>query len=215
MEDDNPDLEELLWKETKLELGEEEKKSDYIARINIAFVNEKNAPELLPYDGELMDSLKEMINDVQSQIEEGELDQLEVLLHEMDVERVKFALTSYLRARLAKIQKFNIHSLQELESYMSAQECKFAASYYKTRLGFFRENVLNRLPNEFQDIKEVEMITKPNLNQFVIARILTNLGIVQSDEVGAETQVLNEGSIVAIKYDTIRTYLKNGTVCLM
>ncbi|KAG7537182.1 GINS helical bundle-like domain superfamily [Arabidopsis suecica] len=71
-----------------------------------AWRNEKAAPEILQYEGALVDRAKEQIELVEETIEdyvENGIDPLVVSLYQMDLDRTQFLLRSYLRVRLLKV----------------------------------------------------------------------------------------------------------------
>ncbi len=80
--------------------------NSYMGRMVRAWLVEKNGPDLLPFQSELVDELSERIESQSDYLTDLTADQMEngifriVLL---EVERAKFLLRSYLRARLNKV----------------------------------------------------------------------------------------------------------------
>ncbi|KAF3594699.1 hypothetical protein DY000_02025682 [Brassica cretica] len=75
-----------------------------------AWRNEKAAPEILPYEGDLVERAKGQIELVEENIDayvENGIDPLVVSLYQMDLDRTQFLLRSYLRVRLLKVCSFD------------------------------------------------------------------------------------------------------------
>ncbi|KAG2261121.1 hypothetical protein Bca52824_068200 [Brassica carinata] len=122
-----------------------------------AWRNEKAAPEILPYEGALVERAKGQIELVEENIEDyvkNGIDPLVVSLYQMDLDRTQFLLRSYLRVRLLKIEKFMFHILksEEAESRLSEQEKVFARRCAEDLAKHFEESVLLKLPENYQSV---------------------------------------------------------------
>ena len=70
-----------------------------------AWSKEKASPELLPYRGDLVDVLRSHVDDQLENLREGAVSGVYLPgLYRLDIERIKFALSAYLRARLGKVR---------------------------------------------------------------------------------------------------------------
>eukprot|EP00750_Incisomonas_marina_P019577 INCI3582.1.p1 GENE.INCI3582.1~~INCI3582.1.p1 ORF type:complete len:178 (+),score=36.44 INCI3582.1:252-785(+) len=102
--------------------------SDAFLDLRRSYMNEKLAPELLPFNEELVDTIKATLANQQDQIDEmepadvGEGVMLSLLRMEND--RIDFMLKSYLRARLQKIERYILHYTHtpEMRDRLSSQE---------------------------------------------------------------------------------------------
>ena len=74
-----------------------------------AWCNEKASPDLLPYQGDLVDLFLSNVKAQQEHLAGEKRDVFEAGLYQLDIDRVKFVLASYLRARLAKVQRWYLH----------------------------------------------------------------------------------------------------------
>ena len=77
-----------------------------------AWSNEKASPELLPYRGDLVDELRADVDTQLGELRRGAVDGVYLPgLYRLDIERVKFALAAYLRARVGKVRYrcLNVH----------------------------------------------------------------------------------------------------------
>ncbi|AED95757.1 DNA replication protein-like protein [Arabidopsis thaliana] len=130
-----------------------------------AWRNEKAAPEILQYEGALVDRAKEQIELVEETIEdyvENGIDPLVVSLYQMDLDRAQFLLRSYLRVRLLKIEKFMFHNLnsEEAERRLSEQEKVFATRCADDLAKHFEETVLLKLPENYQSVLKQSLISE-------------------------------------------------------
>jgi hypothetical protein len=79
-----------------------------------AWINERAAPELLYYEEELVNALRTRLEAQMNMIDDRldhatEQNALATVLYQTEVERVKFVLKSYLRARLYKVIYYCIY----------------------------------------------------------------------------------------------------------
>jgi len=88
--------------------GFEDDPGEDLAKLKRAWVNERNAPEILPYLEELMEDMKEQVRNQQhvADDKDGEGKALVANLLQMEVERVNFLLVQYHRVRLKKIERY-------------------------------------------------------------------------------------------------------------
>lgn len=96
----------------------EEEEDDHVL-VKRGWQNEKNAPELLPYLSSSVANLIELIHNqenVMHQLNESDsLDHLFLsIFYELEIERVKYTIRSYLEIRLTKIERA-AHFLRSLE----------------------------------------------------------------------------------------------------
>lgn len=196
--------EELQLREAEL-LGEGTREAEgavlskpnkYILRLNQIWRTEIASPEILPYpkiighDGEksLVEMLKGML-DIQVEgvdsmragtTEDGAADNMfAVLIYDMDIERVRFALARLLRARLVKIeaQLFAIAADERLQQRLSPQELDVLTGLLELHDHHFAGTVLRQpLDKSAQDFIEKESAKfleehcRANLDQFVVCK---------------------------------------------
>lgn len=92
------------------ELDPDDSTSDDIARLHAALQSERACPELLPFQKELVEELSELLTNQQSIVDDvkhnnpGVNESLfSASLYQMEIERVRYALSAYLRTRLHKV----------------------------------------------------------------------------------------------------------------
>jgi GINS complex subunit 4 len=119
-------------------------------------------------------------------------------VHKMELERIKFMLKSYLRARLFKIERYLLFIVEKDQaSLLSESEMQYAWSLYESKKEHFAQAFLNKIPSRLNpfdsDTLEDRMITKPNDQEFVFVRFLKDY----------EVYALNIEIEIKIKRDTI------------
>merc|ERR1711990_81543 len=101
-------------------------------------VSEKGAPEILQYQDEAVDGLLELIKqqeiDASEQANESTTNQFLFNVYQMEINRLKYMLSAYLRTRLFKIEKHVLHILKhpDLQSRLSLSEITYAKQYLQT-----------------------------------------------------------------------------------
>ncbi|SCU79176.1 LANO_0A05336g1_1 [Lachancea nothofagi CBS 11611] len=166
--------------------------------------NERMSPELLPYPHLLMERT---LRRVQEQLEHIECvsmgyledpsaenstsessnnalsNKLPLLCMEADLERLKFVLRSFLRCRLAKIDKYSLylrqfndeHVLLPLSELLSRQELEYHDRHSAIMLKLLNRAILRHMPPELQAVDDndgsVKMVDEPEWNRFVFVYV--------------------------------------------
>lgn len=104
--------------------------------------NEKMAPELLPFQFSLIETLLRLISNREQMIEQSNSvdvdDRFTINIYRMELERVKFVMKSYLRVRLAKIERNLIYIIEKDRSeLLSEAEKIFAFNILENRKKHF------------------------------------------------------------------------------
>lgn len=108
--------------------------------IEEAWVNEKFAPEILPHKSEIVDCLLEQITFMEENLKNLRTTDFRKSIHQLEVDRLRFLVSSYLRTRIGKIETYVSHILQQEqqrlqrdeELYLSEQELQFAKDFSKS-----------------------------------------------------------------------------------
>ncbi|CAH2044680.1 unnamed protein product [Thlaspi arvense] len=193
-----------------------------------AWRNEKAAPEILQYEGALVERAKGQIELVEENIEDyvnNGVDPLVVSLYQMDLDRTQFLLRSYLRVRLLKIEKFMFHNLksEEAESRLSEQEKVFAKSCADDLAKHFEKCVLSKLPENYQSVLKQsliseadDMVPQPHLDTFVVCRSnnFVSLNLYEEGE-SPETVEMERGDLYFIRYKIVKGAIESGKIDLI
>lgn len=114
--------------------------AEVIQIMEEAWVNEKFAPEILPHKAEIVDCLLGQITFMEENLQHLSATDFRKSIHQLEVDRLRFLVSSYLRTRVEKIETYVTHSLQQEQQrseqgqdlYLSEQELKFAKEFSKS-----------------------------------------------------------------------------------
>ncbi|KAL7913067.1 hypothetical protein GGI35DRAFT_476878 [Trichoderma velutinum] len=148
------------------------------------WVAERSAPELLNWPA---DGLFERVNSkIKNQIEKiedmtGDMDpktNFALIVIQTELERYKFLVRSYLRTRIAKIDKHTLHylSTEELRQRLSPTELAYATRHQALLHNHYLSSFLSSFPQRLQNLNDtagnVSMIDSPDLDTAVFVRLL-------------------------------------------
>lgn len=172
------------------------------------WLNERLAPLLLPYASTTVENILELLSNQQALLSEHTDPHL-LALYQMEVERLRFVLTSYLRCRLAKIEAYWLYWVENPDP-LSSPERLFLQKYSTSRAKVLEESALKHLPGKLP-IKEMKVI--PSKGSHVICRVLEDIGIVQVER--GTTAKLLKNDIYVIQYSYAEELLLNNTIALI
>ncbi|KAI8880252.1 GINS complex, Sld5 component [Backusella circina FSU 941] len=199
---------------------------DKIALLTQAWINERNAPDLLAYRRflvePLIESLEKQSERVAEDIESGSDNKLHIMIYQTEMERVKYLLRNYLRTRLYKIEKYTLYLLRrhDLNTLLSPQEIVYARRYQELVESHNFDSFLHQLPRSQhkQDEKhgDVNMVVTPNMDAPVFCQVLDNIGhiVLQSRE-NDDSILFEKNDIYILRYRDIEQYLDEGRVKLV
>ena len=155
--------------------------------------NEKSAPEILAYEGLLVERVQEQVALMEENLVANaeNLDDMMLSIFEMDVNRLMFLLRAYLRIRLSKIEKFALHIMRtaELWDRLSFQEQDYAQKFVDVLSKHMHDSVLGKLEKAYDSMmkqaassEENDMIVEPNLDTYVFCRSKSAVGSYQLDD---------------------------------
>ncbi|XP_072974660.1 DNA replication complex GINS protein SLD5 isoform X1 [Typha angustifolia] len=188
--------------------------------------NEKESPEILRFESELVHRAREQIQLLEETVEEfreNSVDDLVVSLYQMDLDRTLYLLRSYLRIRLQKIEKYMIHIAKtNLWNLLSEQEQKFAKRCTDIMEKHLEQSVLSRLPYGYQSIlkqsissEEDDMVPEPQVDTFVFCKAKCDIGAIQLDDTGGEILDLVADDLYVLRYKSIKGLVESGQIDLV
>ncbi|KAJ1673915.1 GINS complex subunit [Spiromyces aspiralis] len=192
-----------------------------------AWLNERNAPELLQYMGVSIENVLEQISFQQNVIDElrqsgDPKHSYKIIILLTDLERIRYILRSYLRTRLKKIEAHTKYYLENpiYRDRMSSQELNFAKRHNKLLDSHYQASCLSALPSHLRSIGNdgeetpagISMVSKPNLDSAVFCRVKEEIGDYQF---GDELIYMSKNSIFITRYAIIRHLLEDGRVELI
>ncbi|KHO00053.1 DNA replication complex GINS protein sld5 [Metarhizium album ARSEF 1941] len=201
------------------------------------WVAERSAPELLgivplltqratertsswPSDG-----LFERVNDrIKAQIEKvqdmtGDMDpktNFALIVLQTELERYKFLVRSYLRARISKIDKHTLHylSTRELRDRLSPTELAYATRHQALLHSHYLSSFLGTFPQQLQNLNDtagnISMIDAPDLDTAVFIRMLRGADV---HGVGTDADVTlpaEEGDVLILRWSSASPLVQHG-----
>jgi hypothetical protein len=187
------------------------------------WLNEQNAPEILPYQREAVEDLLELVENQQQLLLEADDADKQFLanLYTMEINRIQYLLQCYLRCRLMKIEQHCLHilTMPTMTARLSSSELEFAQGYKTLLNEHFNAAFLNDLPEPLRKIDDnkdgVNMVREPNLDQHVLCVVDENIGNFSVDKDRDSTVPLSKGQIFASRYCNISGLLLANRVHLV
>lgn len=204
------------------------------ARLTQAMLNERMAPEILPYEHELMQETLTQIENQQQYLldchEYGDSNadlglvsgdfKLQLMIIETDIERLNFLVRVYLRARLAKLDDYNLYyinlTLDEDNKMLSQAELEYLRGHFKILTKLYNNSFLKKMPEFLTLLDDTSggqsMITAPDTNELVFVRIRGRDLTVSTLEEDFE---LVARGIYVVRYSLIARYIQLGDIDLI
>lgn len=187
--------------------------------LELAWMNERSAPELLPHQSEILDLMLGQISHMESNMSQLDRNDLRGVVHKMELERIRYIVSSYLRTRLAKIERFGEAILAEEEArdeeskHLSESEAVFAKAYVDNMNAHFNQILLRHIPESFHDDPKKRMV-KPNLMSTVFVRVNSSSASVVINEEDEELE-MRAGSQHVVPYKLISDLLRRNKLQLL
>jgi GINS complex subunit 4 len=214
-----------------------------------AWINERGTTELLPYiplhfhftltsltvsswpqDG-LIERITALIKAQISTVEEmtGDMDpktNFGLIIIQTEVERWKFLIRSYLRARIAKIDKHTLYYLStpELQERLSEMETAYATRHQALLHGHYLSSFLGAFPESLQNLNDtaggISMIDGPDEDGAVFVRGLGGRGedsvlVLGRGRDGDGTIEVRRGEVVVARWSDVREHVERGEMELV
>ncbi|ORY94983.1 hypothetical protein BCR43DRAFT_476917 [Syncephalastrum racemosum] len=189
------------------------------------WMNERGAPELLPFRADIVDSMKDLIEEQTDRILDMEVsnpdENFYSMIYQTEIERLKFLLKSYLRTRLFKIEKFALWLLRQDNAahIMSPHELEYARSYQTLLETHHHETFAHMLPHTQQkqdeEMGDISMVVTPNLEAPVFVKALDATGPLHIAGPDEEDVSLEKGDIYLLRYSAVKQLLSDRLVRLI
>ncbi|XP_064602083.1 DNA replication complex GINS protein SLD5-like [Liolophura sinensis] len=200
--------------------------AEVLEKMEEAWLNEKFAPELLDSKTELVECMLEQLKEMEENIKRAKKGDFKVSIHRLEIDRIRYILSSYLRRRLEKIEKFTVHTLEaekdrssDDNALMSPAEFKFASEYAQNMESHFKKIVLRHLPDNLQAMDPTETAPRPNLDSYVFLRVneKTDGVLVEEEtlEAGEEIIDLEVADQHLMRYKPVASLVTSGAVSLI
>lgn len=194
-----------------------------VKEILQAWLNEKNAPELLKFPSQALSELNELVEQQDQIIAQSAVESVSKAffsnLLQMELDRVKFIIRSYLRTRLTKIQKYAFYILQtpEQRQLLSSEEYEFLKGYVTLLETHFTESCLKDFPEDLQNLANMDMIAQPDLNTHVFCKVENDVGEFELEDSPTDrsTTTLSKGDQYILRYNPIKSLVESNDVVFL
>lgn len=219
---DTEDLFKSASGDSQEEVEEELTAAEVLKKLEDAWLNEKQAPELLEPKMEIVECMLDQVATMEGNLARLKKGDMRIPIHRMELSRIRYMINSYLRIRLDKIQS-NIHHYTKASvdnpSRLSQEETAFAEKYQTSLEEHFNRLALRHLPGTFDISKVSPKLPEPNLKTAVFIQVREPVrGIEIRDDCGLgrdETIDLEQGDQHLLQYNTIAHLVDTDLVRLV
>ncbi|POS70710.1 hypothetical protein DHEL01_v210896 [Diaporthe helianthi] len=187
-----------------------------------AWVAERCAPELLewPADG-IFERTNERIKAQIEKVEEmtGDMDpktNFALIVIQTELERYKYIVRSFLRSRIAKIDKHTLHYLSTptMRARLSETELAYATRHQAMLHNHYLSSFLSSFPPNLQNLNDtagnISMIDTPDLDTAVFIRLLRDC-LVQGRGIDEDGSMSGKnGDILILRWSDAKTLVDAG-----
>lgn len=200
--------------------------AEVFAKLEESWLNEKFSPELLEAKTEIIECIMDQIRVMEDNLVKCKKDDFKVCIHKMELDRIRFVLSSYLRIRLQKIQDYTAYYLNiennrtdTQASLFSPEELKFAKEFHSSVEKHLTELAMQHMPSILQTLNENLAGNKPNLDCYVFFRVNEDTESVVIDEetteTGEETIDFQSDEQHIVRYQPIRHLISSSKLSLI
>ncbi|KAI1276669.1 hypothetical protein F5Y07DRAFT_399116 [Xylaria sp. FL0933] len=188
-----------------------------------AWVAERSSPELLhwPADG-LFERMNERIKQQIEKVEEmtGDMDpktNFALIVIQTELERFKYLVRSYLRARIAKIDRHTLHYLStpELRARLSETEQAYAMRHQALLHNHYLSSFLSAFPVGLQNLNDtagnISMIDSPDLDTAVFIRLLKDTVVEDHGTDMDDVMSGKIGDVVILRWSDAKSLVESGS----
>ena len=177
-----------------------------------AWRNELFAPDVLPYKGDYVECMLEVVKAMEESLKGSEVPEIVRSLHQLELERVRYVLSAYLRNRLSKIEKYADYTATEDNGNLSSEEDKFLKEYIEHLDRLFDNIALRHMPPNLRTLDKAKAMVTPNLDEFVFARANEDIGDVMVED---DVIKFEKDSVRILRYSAVKSLVEKGRVDLI
>ncbi|XP_068200901.1 DNA replication complex GINS protein SLD5 [Palaemon carinicauda] len=207
------------------EEGEAMTAAEVLQKLEEAWITEKMSPTLERHQSEYVECMLDQINQMTENLKRCKKHDFRVAIHKMEIDRIRYMISSYLRIRIEKIEKFAHYLLEkekttdEESSLLSASELQYAKEYAANLESHFQSVVLQHVPENLRNFDPGKMAVKPNLDSFVFLKVKeeTPAVVIEDDSgEGRDEEVdLEKDSQHLMRYKPVSHLLHSGAIHLI
>ncbi|KAL1609761.1 GINS complex subunit [Nothophoma quercina] len=192
-----------------------------LQELTRAWVAERTAPEILNWPEELMERVLERIRRQIELVEDqtGNMDpktNFKLIVIQTELERFKFLVRSFLRARLKKIDQHPLHiraqhtaSLDTMQPLLSPSELQYLTSHQALLTQHYSSSFLSQFPASLQRLDDttggISMVDKPDEDKAVFVRALRDVGTVFIEGTDRRLEV-KRGDVWVVRWSAVRKW---------
>ncbi|ETI45014.1 hypothetical protein, variant 2 [Phytophthora nicotianae P10297] len=137
-------------------------------------------------------------------------------LYQMEIDRLRYMVSSYLRTRLRKIEKFAIHILQDevLTQRLSVKERNFAQQFVMLFESHVNDLAIGKFSKDNRTLTADGMVSEPNLDSFVFCQG-KEAGGVQCDDKGGDFVQVTSADRYILRYRSVQEHVQAGAIDLI
>ncbi|MCJ1240476.1 GINS complex subunit [Varicellaria rhodocarpa] len=139
-----------------------------------------------------------------------------LIIIQTELERFKFLVRSFLRARIAKIDKHAFHYLTNTsqKARLSPSEVQYATTHQSLLHAHYHSSFLSQFPTPLQRLDDtaggIAMIEQPDIDKAVFVRALEDIQepiVVDGTDMAFE---MSRGDIYVVRWSAIREMVLGG-----
>ncbi|KAF2402333.1 GINS complex, Sld5 component [Trichodelitschia bisporula] len=216
------DIDDILAEVDRAGVPQEARDLQSLTRLWVA---ERVAPEMQPYPEDLMERVLDRIAKQIEAIEEeaGNMDpktSFKLVVVQTELERFKFLVRSFLRARIAKLDAHpHYYSSGTPYTFLSASERQYLSAHQALLARHYAASFLSQFPHSLQRLDDsaggVNMVDVPDVDKAVICRVLKdNVGVVAVEGTDVRCD-MERGDVWVIRWSAIKERVMAGDLELI
>ncbi|ORY11820.1 hypothetical protein BCR34DRAFT_483535 [Clohesyomyces aquaticus] len=192
-----------------------------LQELTRAWVAERVAPELLPWPDALMERvggrIRRQIELVEDQT--GNMDpktNFKLIVIQTELERFKFLVRSFLRARIKKIDTHPLHTLSlhtSSPTLLSPSELQYLTQHQALLSQHYASSFLSQFPAQLQRLDDtaggISMVDKPDEDAAVFCRALRDVGQVVVEGTDRRFEMVR-GDVSVVRWSAVRRAVLGG-----
>ncbi|EIM19871.1 GINS complex, Sld5 component [Wallemia mellicola CBS 633.66] len=204
------------------ELMEEQSPESALSQLVRSWVAERGAPVVLEWQGEIVDEVmsqieeqSKIVDSLKSDDRSTDEEHFQLILVQTEVERAKYVITSYVRARLSKIEEHAQYIVKNpsTHSNLSGIELSHARKFWRLIETHYQMSVLQGLPTAMRGLEDSHngksMVIEPDLDRAIFIRARRNVGQVQLPQQSIE---LMKGDNYLVSFRDVSYLIASGAV---
>ncbi|KAF2639900.1 GINS complex, Sld5 component [Massarina eburnea CBS 473.64] len=191
------------------------------------WVAERIAPEMLAWPHDVVDRVLERIRRQIELVEDqtGSMDpktNFKLIVVQTELERFKFLVRGFLRARLKKIDAHPLYILAQhndssrsgdLNPLLSPSEYQYLTTHQSLLSAHYKSSFLGQFPASLQRLDDttggVNMIDRPDEDAAVFVRCLKDVGDLAIEGTGSSVDI-KRGDVWVVRWSAVRRWVEAG-----